>query len=329
MKLSIIIPVYGTQDTLKRCIESVLQQSFTDYEMILIDDGSPDECPHMCDEYAQREERISVIHKSHHGLSDARNAGIERAKGEYITFIDSDDGIAEGTLQLLMDELTRYPQIDVLEYPIKERIGHPSQEKLLSFHPQNYKTSWEYWLNEQVYEHTYVCNKIFKKHLFKNIAFPQGKSFEDVQTLPYLISLIPHEEEVNMPQIRVTDVGCYLYTWNGKGITANARYEDLLSLYTGQILALIYLFKNIENQETLLEKYQQSLNLLMTHILNVLLDLYELSEKYENCSSLIKYIKLMKTKGLISSWKLKLLIIIGYKRLCKINRLIHKIYRHR
>ena len=118
MKLSIIIPVYKTQDTLDRCLQSVLQQSFTDYEIILIDDESPDDCPKLCDEYAQKDEKIQVFHKKNGGLSDARNFGIRQAKGEYITFIDSDDAIAPNTLQYIMDELTAYPQVDILEYPI-------------------------------------------------------------------------------------------------------------------------------------------------------------------------------------------------------------------
>ena len=90
MKLSIIIPVYRTQDTLERCLESILQQSFTDYEMILVDDGSDDGSPQLCDEYARKDARIRVIHKENGGLSDARNAGIRKARGEYITFVDSD-----------------------------------------------------------------------------------------------------------------------------------------------------------------------------------------------------------------------------------------------
>ena len=81
MKLSIIIPVYRTQDTLKRCLDSVLIQSFTDYEILLVDDESPDGSPQLCDEYAQKDARIKVIHKKNGGLSDARNVGIAQAKG--------------------------------------------------------------------------------------------------------------------------------------------------------------------------------------------------------------------------------------------------------
>lgn len=329
MKLSIIIPVYQTQDTIDRCIESILQQSFTDYEIILVDDGSDYECSQLCDKYPQKDRRITTIHKENGGLSDARNTGIKHSKGEYITFIDSDDAIQNDTLQALMDEINKYPETDVLEYPIMERIGHPHKEQLLAFTPRNYNNCWEYWLNEQAYLHTYACNKIFRRCLFKNVSFPKGKTFEDVQTIPFLIGLIPMEGTFQQKvKIRVTNKGCYLYYWNNKGITASAKYEDLLSLYIGQSMALIHTFKTIGNREDIMQKYQLSINIYLTQILNVLLDFFEISGKYENCAPLIKYTKLINNKGLINSLKLKLLLIIGYKRLCKLNRLIHKIYRH-
>lgn len=329
MKLSIIIPVYQTQDTIDRCIESILQQSFTDYEIILVDDGSDYECSQLCDKYPQKDRRITTIHKENGGLSDARNTGIKHSKGEYITFIDSDDAIQNDTLQALMDEINKYPETDVLEYPIMERIGHPHKEQLLAFTPRNYNNCWEYWLNEQAYLHTYACNKIFRRCLFKNVSFPKGKTFEDVQTIPFLIGLIPTEGTFQQKvKIRVINKGCYLYYWNNKGITASAKYEDLLSLYIGQSMALIHTFKTIGNREDIMQKYQLSINIYLTQILNVLMDLFEISGKYENCAPLIKYTKLINNKGLINSLKLKLLLIIGYKRLCKLNRLIHKIYRH-
>lgn len=125
MKLSIIIPVYRAEDTLERCIGSILHQSFTSYELILVDDGSPDACPLLCDEYAGKDSRIHVIHKENGGLSDARNVGTKRAKGLYITFIDSDDAIGENTLQQLMEELYQHPDVDILEYPIMRESAIP------------------------------------------------------------------------------------------------------------------------------------------------------------------------------------------------------------
>lgn len=359
MKLSIIIPVYRAEDTLERCIGSILQQSFTSYELILVDDGSPDACPLLCDEYAGKDSRIHVIHKENGGLSDARNVGIKRAKGLYITFIDSDDAIEENTLQYLMEELYQHPDVDILEYPIMERIGHPHREKLLSFAPKTYQNAIEYWLAEKGYHHTYACNKIFRRSLFQNIEFPKGKSFEDVWTIPKLIGLTeteitpdkeeitPDKEVVSPPQlkIRVTDIGKYLYYWNPHGITSQAKYPDLLQLYLGQRQALLKLKiagkekmkLQMEAKETKLQmgateeillKYQSSLEDFLTQHLNVLLDLYDLSGRYEPDPPLIHAVKWLERKKGIHSFKLKLFNILGYHSLCKINHLIHRIYRH-
>lgn len=328
MKLSIIIPIYRTQATLQRCIESILRQSFTDYEVILVDDGSPDLCPQLCDEYANQDCRIKVIHKHNGGLSDARNAGIDIAQGEYVTFVDSDDAIVPDSLQLLMEELAP-SNIDILEYPVLERVGHPTREHLLTFEPKVYSDALEYWLDTKAYTHTYAWNKIYKRNLFHAVKFPKGKNFEDAHTTPYLMGLIPSGTENYHPKIKVTNVGQYLYYWNNKGITANAKYEDYLNLYVSQTLALKYVCKRMKGKENeWMPKYHAALEDFMTKILNVLLDLYELSGRYEPHPPLVYKIAWMKRYTSIKSEKLNLLSLVGYKRLCRINKLIHKIYKH-
>ena len=99
--ISIIIPVYNAENYLRRCIDSVLSQSFTDFELILVDDGSKDKSPQICDEYASQDTRVRVIHKANGGVSAARNDGLDIAKGEYITFIDSDDWVERDYLSTL------------------------------------------------------------------------------------------------------------------------------------------------------------------------------------------------------------------------------------
>lgn len=99
MLISIIIPVYNVERYVSICIISILEQSFQDYEIILVDDGSKDRSGSICDEYREKDSRISVIHKTNGGLSDARNAGLKQAKGEYVLFVDSDDYIGEDSLQ--------------------------------------------------------------------------------------------------------------------------------------------------------------------------------------------------------------------------------------
>ncbi len=327
MKLSIIIPVYRTQDTLDRCLQSILRQSFTDYEIILVDDGSPDESPILCDNYAHKYKHIKVIHQANGGLSDARNTGINEVKGEYITFIDSDDAIQENTLQPLMNELYQHTNVDILEYPSWERLGHPTRERLLTFPPHTYNNSLEYWLTENGFNHTYAWNKIFRRTLFDKVRFPKGKNFEDVLTIPRLLGL--NNSCQTHPVIRVTNIGGYYYYYNDNGITANAKYEDLYNLYQGHCKTLEYIFLEIEEHKNLLEKHSSSLQNFMLQILNVLLDLYELSGNYEQNPSLIHYVEKLSKKVRITSYKLKLLNILGYHTLCRINTFIHKIYKRK
>ena len=103
-KLSVVIPVYKVENYLERCVRSVLNQDYKDLEVILVDDGSPDRCPQICDELASQDSRVIVIHKKNDGLSSARNAGIVAAQGDYITFLDSDDQWVNGLLSKVMSQ---------------------------------------------------------------------------------------------------------------------------------------------------------------------------------------------------------------------------------
>ena len=101
-KVSIIVPIYNVEQYLRRCIDSLLAQTYTNIEIVLVDDGSPDNCGDICDEYAQTDTRIKVIHKKNCGLSAARNSGIEAVSGEWVTFIDSDDWLETDAIECLM-----------------------------------------------------------------------------------------------------------------------------------------------------------------------------------------------------------------------------------
>lgn len=109
MKLSIIVPVYKVEKYLDRCVQSILGQTFEDFELILVDDGSPDSCGKMCEDWAGKDSRIKVIHKKNGGLSDARNAGLDIAQGEYIGFVDSDDYIKPDMYEILVSNLEDCP----------------------------------------------------------------------------------------------------------------------------------------------------------------------------------------------------------------------------
>lgn len=286
MKLTVIIPVYRVEQTLNRCVESVLRQSIDDMEVILVDDGSPDRCPQMCDDWANKDARIQVIHKMNGGLSDARNAGIDVATGEYITFVDSDDYIAPDTYQPLLQQLTEHPEYDFVEYPVAGKL--PLSEK-------EFYDIQEYWIGCKAYLHTYAWNKIYKKNLFKHIRYPKGKLFEDAYTLPLLL----REAQV----FATTNVGCYHYCYNSNGITSKAD---------GKALAML-LQAHLQNGMPMNDEYY-------LHLANIQSDVWErtkepitLPKRHLNVSQLQGK---EKTKAII-------LNTFGIKTLCKINKLIH------
>lgn len=210
MTLSVIIPVYRVEATLDRCVESVLKQHVDDMEVILVDDGSPDHCPEMCDYWAAKDQRVCVIHKANGGLSDARNAGLDMACGDYITFVDSDDWIADNTYAPLIDKMA---DVDILEYGIADKL----QLKEHVYNDMN-----EYWLKEQAYTHTYAWNKIYRRYIFDDVRYPKGRIFEDIYTLPQLLR--------KAQRIATTSHGLYHYWTNPTGITATADGDALTQL---------------------------------------------------------------------------------------------------
>jgi len=218
MKLSVIIPVYQVEQSLRRCVESVCNQNVDEMEIILVDDGSDDNSGRISDELSASNKRIKTIHQKNGGLSAARNTGLKIAKGEYITFVDSDDEVQENTYSQLMDLLMEHPEYDILEFPLVCHQGS-SHEHLVSFESECFQNMSLYWTQCQAYQHSYACNKLFKRHTFRNVSFPEGVVFEDVWTLPKLLR--------NAKTVATTDKGLYLYKDNPQGITFNADKHDL------------------------------------------------------------------------------------------------------
>ena len=295
MKLSIIIPVYRTEHTLDRCIESMLSQGIDDYEILLVDDGSPDRCPEICDNWAQRERNIRVIHKTNGGLSDARNAGIEAAKGELITFVDSDDYLQENTYSKIIPQAH---DDDIVEFPIYCFYGSERQT-LLKLTDNVYDSPGRYWLKAQAYRHPYACNKIFKRQLFDGIRFPKGKVFEDAYTLPRLLQKVS--------SIATTSQGIYYYCQNDQGITANAQGPQLEMLLNAHL-------------ETLRTWADDSYYL---HVLNIQIDVYEQTGKNP---VLLPHAVNPFASGLSISLRLKAIALnfLDIRRLCILFKTIHR-----
>lgn len=258
MKLSIIIPVYQNKEYIERCINSVLSQSYSDFEMILVDDGSTDGSAKICDESALRDPRIIVIHRNNGGLSAARNTGIENASGKYITFIDSDDEIDPETLYDNMIQLEDNPLIDLLEYPVS--INHGAKNaKILMFSEKTVFGAdiFKDWIKSEGYNHCYACNKIYKRILFDNIRFPEGETFEDAAICPLIIE--------KCRGIKYSDKGMYIYHSNSQGITNNYTFSGQEPLFRHN-LRLFYKVSEMELE------YESSRIWILC--LNLLIDLF-------------------------------------------------------
>lgn len=184
--LSIIVPIYNVEEYLSKCIESILNQSYKDFELILVDDGSPDNSAAICDEYAKKDDRIIVIHKPNGGVSSARNAGLNRAKGKYIGFVDPDDYIEEKMYELMIKELeSTQANLAICGYDyvnenyIVERPYNVRENEQLT---QKQFMSMEFDMPPTV-RHG-VVNKLFLSDTFNEIRFPEGlHSAEDVYVL--------------------------------------------------------------------------------------------------------------------------------------------------
>lgn len=313
MRLSIVIPVYKVEATLRRCIDSVASQNFGDMEIILVDDASPDKCGHFCDTIAEGDKRIKVLHhKANKGLSAARNTGISIATGDYITFVDSDDHIARGTYQALMSEIDAHPEYDILEYPVCEHYDSSGQH-LLKFRHRTFTDMAQYWLEGQVYRHTYAWNKIYRIGLFDNVAFPEGKNFEDVWTLPQLLR--------QCHTVATTDAGLYYYTNNPNGITRQATATDLASHLQAHI-SVIRRLHPTPSEKTFPSFLTDAFARYYASVLNIMLDVGDkTSSSNQNNEHLLQSFPILPYKQTI---KLRLLHLLGQKRLCQ----IHKLLRH-
>ena len=277
MKLSIIVPVYKARRYLQNCIESILQQTYTDYELILVDDGSPDGCGSVCDRYALECDKVKVIHKKNGGLSSARNAGIAVAKGEYITFVDADDIVASGTYYYNMRILLANPDIDIIEYPVNKHYESP-QSEIISFKPEKVTDNGNIfidWIKRKGYTHSYACNKIYRTDLFAFIRFPEGETFEDLYTTPMLYE--------SSECVYYSDCGFYYYIDRKESISNNHTFKNHYFVYRN----MVDLYKKVKNTY----KLEEEANEILLICADRLTDLYRCNdatrEEYSKAAAML------------------------------------------
>lgn len=182
-KLSIIVPVYNVASYLGNCIESILNQTFEDFELLLVDDGSTDTSAQRCDLYGRKDPRIHVFHKANGGLSSARNYGLEQAKGDLIGFVDGDDWIESDFYEKLIDQMVRF-NADISACRFVKEDKHPELGAITAWEPSVIYTPEEALAQMFLKTGTRysACDKLYARKLFDAIRYPEGKVYEDKAT---------------------------------------------------------------------------------------------------------------------------------------------------
>ena len=301
--ISVVVPIYNVEKYLIRCIESILKQTYKNIEIILVDDGSKDSCGKICDEYKEKDSRIKVIHKENGGLSDARNAGINVAKGIYICFIDSDDFIdasfIEKLYRMCINSGANIAQcsFNILTNEIKDE-EKKAESKIINISARE--------MLKNVYGkysayNISACNKLFKTDLFNNIRFPFGRIHEDEFTTYKLIYL--------SGRVAITSQKLYNYYIERNGSITQTRFNIKRLDYLTALEERMQFFE--ENNET--ELYNKTLEQYCYYIIISNYKCHKHIESSKNIQTelLKKYRK--NVKELIKKPKIKLIkkVILG------------------
>ena len=246
--ISVIIPVYNVEKYLTKCIESIIKQTYSNLEIILVNDGSPDNCGKICDEYAKKDNRIKVIHKNNGGQSEARNYGLEIATGKYITFLDSDDYISEDYIEY-MYKLIKNNNADIsicgVQIVNKENKKYKTDETEVKI----YKTqeAFENLLYAEGIE-VAVYAKLYPKTYFDDIKFPVGEKYEDIA----IISLLMNKAR----KIVYGNKKCYFY-YTRPGSTSKSGFnKNELDYIKNVKIMLNYIKQNYPDLEKAVLRYQ-------------------------------------------------------------------------
>lgn len=244
--ISVVVPVYKVEQYLERCVKSILAQTYEDFELILVDDGSPDNCPQMCDEIQRTDNRIQVIHQKNGGLSTARNAGIDwtfaNSNSKWITFIDSDDWVHPSYLESLLRAVTELDcAVSMGQMPVvsEYKVDELSKEDV---EPQLWDV--EDAFQEEILDPNSACCRMYRRELFKDIRFPVGKLHEDRFTTYKLLFQSNKVAVVYAPLYYyfVNEEGIVHGTWSLRKLDDLEATEQQLAFFEKQGLQKSYLY---------------------------------------------------------------------------------------
>ena len=247
--VSVIVPVYNVEKYLNRCIDSIINQTYSQLEIILVDDGSTDESPAICDEYAKKDKRIKVIHKKNRGLSDARNCGLDNSAGNYICFIDSDDYVDTNMIEYMHKSLSKNnSDIVICDYIIfdeNNEIKNSFTKTLFSVTDNKF----DYMFNEYKLLTVIQWNKLFKREIFDNLRFETGKIHED--------EFIICKELESAKKITYDLFPLYHYYRRNNSImgVVNKKRFDVVSAFNTQYEFFINKGMYLESEKILVKKF--------------------------------------------------------------------------
>lgn len=263
-RISIIVPVYKVEAYLDRCIETILNQTYRNFELILVDDGSPDHCPSLCEEYKKKDKRVKVLHKENGGLSSARNAGIEVATGTYIGFVDSDDWIEYDMYEHLI-HLIETHDADIVTgavvrtHSMTDPFQQNETDEIIEYTREDYmKKFFKIGSQECVY---YAWNKLYKRSIFDTVRYPDGLTCEDV--LGTYWALTKSKKIVTSSRV------VYHYFYNQEGITGKFSKQDFdLIPVWDRVVELAKQNNVTEEHYAILNRHRIDFTLLMRVALN-------------------------------------------------------------
>lgn len=207
--ISVIVPIYNVERYIDKCIGSIVNQKYKNLEIILVDDGSTDNCPKLCDEWAKRDSRIVVIHKENGGLSDARNAGMDIMSGKYVSFVDGDDYVNERYIEVLYNNLVKYGA-DVSQVSFnKEEVYSENEIRVEALDAS--VACKNFYISKMPQMMINACAKLFKTEFIGNKRFPKDRNYEDLFLVPRIVYY--------SQKIVISNEGLYCYVNRQDSIT--------------------------------------------------------------------------------------------------------------
>lgn len=316
--VSVIVPIYNVEQYLDRCINSIISQTYCNLEILLIEDGSPDRCPQMCDEWAKKDDRIKAFHKKNGGLSDARNYGLDRATGDFIAFVDSDDYIEKSMYEVMVKAVEktesnlaccgRYYKSTADEKKSRCRDKQIILSDTEAIHEL---------LNNGCIEEA-AWDKLYKKELWNNLRFPLNEINEDIVVMPEIIRRSKRIVHVGLP--------FYYYCYNCNSITKSGynSKKDVMFKHMEDLTEYINVYYPSEIEWVGVIKAKYAMTTLFAIVLTG--ETKKFDSSYKNYRKILKksYGQMLKSENLTKKQKLEaLLLLLGiYKFVWSIKKKI-------